>query len=1372
MVFHGRQGDAHPTASRILVLALAILVAGGSLLVVPHAAAADGDLTVTPGASSAGAKQVGSVRTIQLANGGSSDVTVLEFEVSLQGTKASPKELRFTADNVALLAPGVVDSRWKVSITNNGCVADTSTTSTCPVAIPHTMKFTATGDASLGAGGALLVRIGVDVLGTPAAGASFPVTIRGRDASAAEVDSLVHTISIDTVAPLFATTGPVVVSKDFGPSGIPNGHLDTVDVFFNEDIAPTTVVANDFTFSTGGYQVISAEPLSNAATAAGTSCDLDLIGTTCNVVRLHIQEGLKYDTGALPKVQYTQGSLTDLSGNLMRNANKEATDGAKPLLAAAVAQKEDTGALGSKLLLWFSEAVNGGGGATDPVDADGPGPLSDQIVYLDEGCSSPVTCDQSISSSVHAAATSNRMTVNLDKVLTSADVSATLGDRVCPVNTIMDKAGNTIQVPAAAPTFPLPPAAAPFCPAVSLPTIVEAEVNIGSLQLTLRFNGPTETAAGGALQPADLDIINTEVSGGGPTGITKVFHEVGADRAILTLTQEPVRPTDVDQTPSRVRVLANVIHGTGSSTKTTALATEAPMVDRTPPSIRFADTLDANGDGFIDGYGLTFSEPIDDSVFLPGLASLSVVGHSGFSFNTGVQENDDKGLLLFSQSSDGTGVMPNLAVANAGLFEDLACNGDICQSNQMQPVTSSGLVERDGASPVVRSALTTDNNEDGILDGYVLVFSEAILDSTYNKDHWRIDGRTPGSMSTGAAVNDDRFTLTFSSISREPDTDQRPQLTYVCPLPCSAGSGLQDRSPALKNPLQTIDTEDVDEKDGAKPVIVRVQGFEDRDELEVVFSEPVDDGTGGPVVRGDLVYSNVNAGATTDPSAPKDRVSGFSNSLEVQHSAGAETAVVPLNNLLTLDDIQKDKLLVKADAIRETAPHKSPSDRLYVPAKAIPFSEAPDVIPPGAIEDLEVVTDLVTPNTVRLTWTAPADDGTEGNVTAYLVKYSKTPITATNFDVSVTAVTELLPANTVGPGAGQAVKVLQLEQKTTYYFAVKALDEANNLGGISNVVSVTTANDQTRPEGSLVITSPTHPQNQPKANPNPRFLWSALVDPESDVLYRYARNSQPGYEAKGTDNFTRSTQVDLQSVPPGTWYFHVAAESAGGPTPTAHYKFIVSYPEIPEDDFLIANTGVETSVFREGGDNIVSWVLPAEAGLPGTLEGLKIWRLENGEWTEIEALDGTYDELAAGNYTDDNGDGKDSRYLVTMVFRDGQEAGALSTDDYPGTRTESNEILPTWVWILLGVTGALIVAGLVVFFILRRRAKKEALAKETAAGGYAWEEEGGKPSGTDPKTGLPIHEVKCPTCSTQFQATGNMPLDITCPSCGVKGTLS
>ncbi len=137
--------------------------------------------------------------------------------------------------------------------------------------------------------------------------------------------------------------------------------------------------------------------------------------------------------------------------------------------------------------------------------------------------------------------------------------------------------------------------------------------------------------------------------------------------------------------------------------------------------------------------------------------------------------------------------------------------------------------------------------------------------------------------------------------------------------------------------------------------------------------------------------------------------------------------------------------------------------------QAIPFQEGTteniklkygpeDTTSPDAISDLFV--EEAKNDEVRLSWTAPGDDDSSGTAIYYDVRYSAAEITNANWELAIsvnrTAVGQDYPIPKAAGGA-ETITIINLTPSTTYHFAVKAFDEDYNDPGVSNCVSVRTA---------------------------------------------------------------------------------------------------------------------------------------------------------------------------------------------------------------------------------------------------------------------------------------------------------------------------
>jgi len=106
-----------------------------------------------------------------------------------------------------------------------------------------------------------------------------------------------------------------------------------------------------------------------------------------------------------------------------------------------------------------------------------------------------------------------------------------------------------------------------------------------------------------------------------------------------------------------------------------------------------------------------------------------------------------------------------------------------------------------------------------------------------------------------------------------------------------------------------------------------------------------------------------------------------------------------------------------------------------------------DDTPPDAVTDLSVAAGLLTG--VRLTWTATGDDGNEGVAQSYDVRYSTEPINDETFDSATQATGTPDPQPS---GSSEEFLLMGLQPETTYYVALKVVDNVGNTSDLSNVV--------------------------------------------------------------------------------------------------------------------------------------------------------------------------------------------------------------------------------------------------------------------------------------------------------------------------------
>ncbi|HEY3216784.1 MAG TPA: FlgD immunoglobulin-like domain containing protein [Candidatus Eisenbacteria bacterium] len=177
-------------------------------------------------------------------------------------------------------------------------------------------------------------------------------------------------------------------------------------------------------------------------------------------------------------------------------------------------------------------------------------------------------------------------------------------------------------------------------------------------------------------------------------------------------------------------------------------------------------------------------------------------------------------------------------------------------------------------------------------------------------------------------------------------------------------------------------------------------------------------------------------------------------------------------------------------------------------------------------------------DSVVLSWTAPGDDGNVGTAASYEIRMANAPITSSNW--SSASVVPGAPAPQPA-GTRQRAVVRGLSRGTTYYFAMKASDEADNQSALSNVVRWDWVADKVPPGTPRGVAA------SAEDNRKVRIHWSA--NSESDLagytVYRSTDASGPFTPVSG---LITATQFVDSAIPDGAatvWYEVTASDQTG-----------------------------------------------------------------------------------------------------------------------------------------------------------------------------------------------------------------------------------
>lgn len=177
-------------------------------------------------------------------------------------------------------------------------------------------------------------------------------------------------------------------------------------------------------------------------------------------------------------------------------------------------------------------------------------------------------------------------------------------------------------------------------------------------------------------------------------------------------------------------------------------------------------------------------------------------------------------------------------------------------------------------------------------------------------------------------------------------------------------------------------------------------------------------------------------------------------------------------------------------------------------------------------------------DSVMLAWTAPGDDQSIGRATAYDVRVSTSQITGSNFDAATPVSGAPAPADA---GTRQTLRVRGLTRGTTYWFAVRTVDDAGNWSGVSNVV---------RWDWILDTAPPSSPTGLAvsRLGADARVQWAANGEPDLAGYHVYRATSQTGTYARVNATMVTGTQFTDTALPGGAsalWYKVTAVDASG-----------------------------------------------------------------------------------------------------------------------------------------------------------------------------------------------------------------------------------
>ncbi|WP_050048364.1 Ig-like domain-containing protein [Halanaeroarchaeum sulfurireducens] len=1026
------------------------------------------------------------------------------------------------------------------------------------------------------------------------------------------------TLVADSVTDLAGNTGPstnTTVTASDGASPVMlsavtgdadgNGHLDRVTVTYSEGVTQASTAVGDYDI--GG------------ATYEGESFVTDDDGDATLV--FSVTELGTFDTGATPDVAYAQGTTADAGGNLMASQTiTDTADGAVPVLVSTVPTDDATGVnTGTNLDATFSESVVTGSGNVEIRQS------ADDTVFEEIG----------ITDSGKVSISGDTVTIDPDGTLSGNTGYYVLIDGTA----IDDSSTNSFGGISDNTTWNFETAD------TTAPSVTVDQPNGG------------ERLAGGST----FDILWTATDAGGiaTDGIDLAYSPDGGTTWTTIATGETNDGTytwtvpSIDSTTVLVRVQATDTSGNMGQDES-----DSPFeIDSTVPDLQGATTGEANGDGTVDTITATFTKSVDDSSVSTGDFSLST--GSVDSVSTGTTADDDTVILSVSGlPSEDTSTTPDVTLV-ADSVTDLAGNTG--------PSTDTTVTASDGASPVMLSAVTGDEDGDGHLDRVTVTYSEGVTQASTDVGDYDIGGATYEGESF-VTDDDGDATLVFSVTELGTfDTGATPDVAYAQGTTADADGNLMAS--------QTI----TDTTDGAAPVLVSTSpvdgatGVGTDTNLVTTLSESVVAGSGNVEIRQSADDSLFEAINITDPGKVDitDEVVTINPDGTLTGTVGYYVTV----NATALDDTAGNSypgISANTTWNFETADTTAPSVTVEQPNGGerlaggslynIQWTATDNVGIQANSTDLAYSTDSGTTwttiatgetNDGTYTWTVPSIDSTTALVRVQATDTSGNTgqdVSDSTFEIDST-VPDLAGATTADvAGDGTVDRVMVTFREPVDDGSIATTDFSMSMGTVEAVATGATADD-----ASVVLTVSGLATNDTSVNPSVTVAASSVEDlagnagPSTDTAVTASDGAAPVLLSGVTDDGDANGQIDRVTLT-------FSEGVTGGSTYARDYN-VVGYDgetiRSDDGDETLNVTVVESGTADSDATPEVTYTRGTSADASGNLVANRTIRARDGVGDDDGSSDGDDDD---GSVSTGGGGGgsTSSESEVTTTETDGQ----------------------------------------------------------------------------------------------------------------------
>ncbi|UCF08802.1 MAG: fibronectin type III domain-containing protein [Thermoplasmata archaeon] len=227
---------------------------------------------------------------------------------------------------------------------------------------------------------------------------------------------------------------------------------------------------------------------------------------------------------------------------------------------------------------------------------------------------------------------------------------------------------------------------------------------------------------------------------------------------------------------------------------------------------------------------------------------------------------------------------------------------------------------------------------------------------------------------------------------------------------------------------------------------------------------------------------------------------------------------------------------------------------------ALAPSDPGDVTPPEKIDNLQAEPGE-NAGEVILTWTAVGDDGNTGTASKYYIKYSQNKIsTESDWDSATTEPNTITPR---AAGSQESFTIDQLDPDDILYFAVRAEDDMELVGSISNSPSVTVPGADVTAPAKITNLAATPGENEGEIT----LTWTAPGDDGnsggkaakyevkyslSDITNENEFNDATGVTGEPTPKNPGDTEIfTVTDLTPDTGYYLAIVTEDEVPNPSA-----------------------------------------------------------------------------------------------------------------------------------------------------------------------------------------------------------------------------